>query len=83
MKQKQTLAVATLLATRGREGAGSLSVFTAPVNGTEHMQALHCSLSLRGELVDSSKLKLSLSGRGGRYLHNKEKCWDHLSRFGV
>lgn len=49
-------------------------MFTALVNGTEHMQAVHCSLSLRGELVDSSKLKLSLSGRGGGYLYNKEKC---------
>lgn len=64
MKQQQALAVASMLEARGREGAGSLSVFTAPMNGTEHMQALHCSLSLRGELLDSSKLKLSLSGSG-------------------
>lgn len=58
----------------GSWGGLGASVFTAPVNDAEHMQGLH-SLSLRGELVDSNKLKLSLSSTGGRYLYNKEKCW--------
>lgn len=72
MKRQQTLAVATRWHQKGRRGLGNPSVFTVPASGAECMQALHCSLSLRGQLLDSSKLKLSLSGRGGGYLYNKD-----------